>query len=97
VSGLIARSFDEFKSNPECIAVWLRTHFPSTVPGVPGRVGHLLIIKPKLTESAPHDVRQYKDEQPSFPHETTENQFFDDVQWESHRALGYAQASALLQ
>ncbi|MEX3939713.1 hypothetical protein AB4Y44_09205 [Paraburkholderia sp. BR10937] len=32
---LIARSFDEFRSKAGCFAVWLRTHFPSTVEGVP--------------------------------------------------------------
>jgi hypothetical protein len=31
----------------------------------------------------------------TFPHETTANQFFNDVQWECHRALGESQARSL--
>jgi hypothetical protein len=54
-----------------------------------------LAIKPRLAAAAPHDVRQYKNTSPDFPRETTADQFFDDVQWKSHRALGYSQARAL--
>ncbi|HMC44930.1 MAG TPA: hypothetical protein VKJ77_06370, partial [Caballeronia sp.] len=86
---LIAKSFDAFAKGPDYLAIRLMVAFPD------GRTGQILSIKPRLSAAAPHDVRQYKNTSPDFPHETTADQFFDDVQWESHRALGYSQARAL--
>ena len=51
-----------------------------------------------LTSDDRHDDRQYdsnpyiahyKAENPSFPHQTTADQFFDEKQFECYRALGY--------
>jgi hypothetical protein len=86
---MIAKSFDDFAKDPAYLAIRLMVAFPD------GRAGQILAIKPRLSAAAPHDVRQYKNTSPDFPHETTADQFFDDVQWESHRALGYSQARAL--
>jgi uncharacterized protein YifN (PemK superfamily) len=87
---LIAKSFDEFKRKPELVAVRLITQFSGE------RHGQLIIVKPRVTADAPYDVRQYSIQHTDFPNESTANQFFDDVQWESHRKLGYSQALALL-
>jgi hypothetical protein len=35
------------------------------------------------------DVQQYAKVHPTFPHETTANQFFDEPQFESYRNLGF--------
>lgn len=88
-TSLIAKSFDAFAKDPDYLAIRLMVAFPD------GRTGQILAIKPRLSAAAPHDVRQFKNTSPDFPHETTADQFFDDVQWESHRALGYSQARAL--
>lgn len=48
----------------------------------------LLLIKPSLTGNEPTDVLQYHGAHPDFPQETTLDQFFDEAQWESYRALG---------
>jgi len=48
----------------------------------------LLYIKPSLIGDEPADVRRYHTEHPSFPNETTAEQFFDEAQWESYRRLG---------
>jgi hypothetical protein len=53
-----------------------------------GEPGLLLYIKPTLTGDEPTDVRRYHSEHPSFPQETTAEQFFDEAQWESYRRLG---------
>ena len=42
------------------------------------------------------DVAHYKATHPDFPHETTGDQFFDEVQLESYRALGYLIAKRAL-
>jgi hypothetical protein len=53
-----------------------------------GEKALLLYIKPTLTGDEPSDVRRYHSEHPSFPQETTAEQFFDEAQWESYRKLG---------
>ena len=51
--------------------------------------GTLLYIKSSLTGDEPADVLRYAAEHPAFPHESTNDQFFDESQFESYRALGY--------
>jgi len=48
----------------------------------------LLILKPSLTGDEPADVLEYARSHPSFPHESTLDQYFDEAQWESYRRLG---------
>ena len=50
--------------------------------------GDLTVIKPVLNGSEPEDVRAYALTHPTFPHESTANQFFNEAQFESYRHLG---------
>ncbi|MGA8762210.1 MAG: hypothetical protein WB562_04895, partial [Candidatus Sulfotelmatobacter sp.] len=50
--------------------------------------GKLLYIKASLTGKEPQDVLAYKVAHPEFPHQTTAEQWFDESQFESYRALG---------
>ncbi len=50
--------------------------------------GTLLYIKATLTGDEPQDVTTYAKTHHSFPHETTADQWFDETQFESYRALG---------
>ena len=45
-------------------------------------------MKNSLTGNEPAPVLNYKRMCPAFPHESTADQFFDDAQFESYRALG---------
>jgi hypothetical protein len=54
----------------------------------PETVSFLILIKPTLVGDEPADVLQYHSSHPSFPHESTAEQFFDEAQWESYRRLG---------
>jgi hypothetical protein len=56
---------------------------PSEVPGT------LLYIKSSLTGDEPADILRYAAEHLAFPHESTNDQFFDESQFESYRNLGY--------
>jgi hypothetical protein len=67
---------------------WDDTDFQS-VGGAGAVQGKLLWIKPTVMQNDPVDVRQYKLENPAFPQQTTADQFFDEAQFESYRALGY--------
>ena len=48
----------------------------------------LIYIKPTVIGNEPLDIINYRSEHPSFPQESTLDQFFDEAQWESYRALG---------
>ncbi len=50
--------------------------------------GWLLFIKASTTGDEPEDVTQYSVANPTFPHQTTADQFFDESQFESYRRLG---------
>ena len=51
--------------------------------------GYLLYVKPGFqNRDEPADVRAYAATNPTFPHDTTLNQFFGESQFESYRALG---------
>jgi hypothetical protein len=50
--------------------------------------GVLIYIKPAIYGSEPRDVLQYKKANQAFPHQSTGDQFFDEPQFESYRALG---------
>jgi len=49
---------------------------------------YLILIKPTLTGDEPEDLANYHSANPTFPHQTTAEQFFDEAQWESYRRLG---------
>ncbi|APW59720.1 patatin-like phospholipase family protein [Paludisphaera borealis] len=68
-------------------------HYEDVDPGeVPGL---LIYIKASLTGDEPSDVRNYAATHPDFPHQTTADQFFDEAQFESYRALGHHIASTV--
>ena len=62
---------------------------PDGTPGKPFRPeGTLLVIKPNLHDALDLDVLAYAEKHPSFPHESTGDQSFDEAQWESYHRLG---------
>jgi hypothetical protein len=56
--------------------------------------GVLLYVKPALTGDEPRDVAAYARVSKQFPHESTADQFFNESQFESYRALGFHSARA---
>lgn len=50
--------------------------------------GLLVYIKPAVYGREPGDVLEYKKSHPTFPHQSTADQFFDEPQFESYRILG---------
>ncbi|MEP6621106.1 MAG: patatin-like phospholipase family protein [bacterium] len=51
--------------------------------------GHILWVKPAVTKADSVDVQQYHLENAAFPQQTTTDQWYDEAQFESYRALGY--------
>jgi len=58
------------------------------VDGEDAENGRLLYIKPVVYKKGPRDVLNYAMNSPTFPHETTGDQFFSESQFESYRRLG---------
>lgn len=50
--------------------------------------GILVYIKASLTGDEPMDIKSYKTQHDTFPHQTTMNQMFDESQFEVYRTLG---------
>jgi hypothetical protein len=57
-------------------------------PECPHRPSWLIYMKNSMTGNEPAPILNYKKTSPVFPHESTADQFFDDAQFESYRALG---------
>jgi Patatin-like phospholipase len=51
-------------------------------------VGKIIYFKASLKETDSTDLKNYKKNHPTFPHETTANQWFTESQFESYRQLG---------
>jgi hypothetical protein len=51
--------------------------------------GVLIYFKSTLTPELSADLYGYKRANPAFPHESTGDQFFDELQFEAYRELGY--------
>ena len=62
------------------------------VQAVPGM---LVYIKASLTGDEPSDVLNYAEDNKTFPHERTSDQFFGESQFESYRALGFHIAASV--
>ena len=50
--------------------------------------GYLLYLKSSLTGDESEVIREYRHRKPTFPHQSTADQFFDEGQFEAYRALG---------
>lgn len=53
-----------------------------------GSIGYLLYFKASLTGDEPVGVSQYQAGHPTFPHESTADQFFSEDQFDAYRMLG---------
>jgi len=59
--------------------------------------GRLVYIKPAFYGSEPRDIYNYALANPDFPHQSTVDQFFNESQFESYRALGAHVIDSVLQ
>jgi hypothetical protein len=60
-----------------------------------GSTGLMMVVKPRVTGLEPIDIRNYHATSTEFPQQTTNDQFYDEAQWESYRALGAFMAETL--
>ncbi|MEP6903736.1 MAG: hypothetical protein ABJA66_18580, partial [Actinomycetota bacterium] len=67
----------------------------SCVDGGDSEDGILIYIKPTLDGDEPIDLKNYKRENPAFPHESTADQMYSETQFESYRSLGLHQIESI--
>ena len=89
---------DENRRSQRHVAVGVIQYPPAETSPASGRGGPasgrfsedgiLVYVKPTLTGDEPEDVTKYQSLSPTFPHESTSDQFFDGFQWEVYRKLG---------
>ena len=80
----IRRPANASYSSAHCAVGKIR--YDKIAPNMPP--GTLLYIKASLTGDEPTDVLRYHAQNAAFPHQGTGDQFFDETQFESYRALG---------
>jgi hypothetical protein len=80
---LIDKAHDR-KGNAHCAVGVI--HYEAVDPGAPP--GRLIYIKATLSGKEPIDIMNYATAHPSFPHESTANQWFGESAFESYRMLG---------
>ncbi len=61
-----------------------------------GEIGYLIYFKSAITGTEDIHIQEYAAHEPSFPQQTTADQFFDEAQFEAYRALGFHMASSFL-
>ena len=62
-----------------------------------GATGVLIYVKPTLVHGVGPEIISYKGGSSMFPHETTADQFFDEIQFEAYRELGFFQGVSALE
>jgi hypothetical protein len=71
-------------------------HVMGTIRYADGRVGTLIYMKTTLVDGLPLALLGYRGANPTFPDQTTADQFFDEEQFEAYRELGYRIADAMM-
>jgi hypothetical protein len=84
---------DDIRLNPESSfskthSHLLRVHYPPRTPGEKAEIGLMLYFKLSLTGDEAELLKRYRKINPTFPHQTTLDQFYDEEQFEVYRQLG---------
>ncbi len=69
----------------------------ATISYQDGSQGKLAYIKLAMIQNLPTDIYSYKGLNPTFPHQSTADQFFNEKQFEAYRELGYNVAKKMLE
>jgi len=54
-----------------------------------GSTGHIIYVKTSIFPGLEEDIYSYRRSHPDFPDRTSSGQFFDEMQFETYRELGY--------
>jgi len=68
-----------------------------TIEYGPSHEGMIVLVKTTMINGMPEDVYAYRKAHGAFPDESTADQFFDEVQLESYRELGYQVVNQMME
>jgi hypothetical protein len=71
-------------------------HMVACITYADGSSGTLIYLKTTLLKDVSFKVKGYAAQDPDFPDQSTADQFFDEVQFEAYRELGYSIAEKML-
>jgi len=71
-------------------------HMIANIRYADGSMGTLIYLKTTLMKGVSFKVKAYAAKNPDFPDQSTADQFFDEVQFEAYRELGYRIADNML-
>ena len=71
-------------------------HMVANISYADGSTGTLIYLKTTLIRDVSFKVKGYAAQNPEFPDQSTADQFFDEVQFEAYRELGYRIADKML-
>jgi len=86
---------DKKSSYPKDRKFAVQGYMKGTVTYADGTKGTIIYLKTTLIRNVSFKVKGYAASNPDFPDQSTVDQFFDEVQFESYRELGYAIASQM--
>jgi len=72
-------------------------HMVGRITYADGSTGTLIYLKTTLLRDVSFKVKGYAAQDPDFPDQSTADQFFDEVQFEAYRELGYSIAEKMLE
>ena len=78
---------DSHLSRKHCVVGTIR--YPQIYESGQEEIGYLLYCKSTLTGREPQHLHSYRIKNPTFPHQTTADQWFDEDQFEVYRELGW--------
>lgn len=95
---LISRIGDPeyFRSFPNGVAPAAQGHIVADIKYADGRRGTLVILKSTFVDDLSIGIQRYKQDNPTFPDQSTADQFFAEDQFEAYRELGYVLAKRMM-
>lgn len=73
-----------------------RGYMTGTIHYADGTEGTMVYLKSTMIEETSFKVKGYKAQEPDFPDQSTADQFFDDVQFEAYRELGFTITDSMI-
>ena len=96
LSELLPGSSTESKEVVEKYALAKRGYAVAEITYDNKQTGTLIYMKATMVPCLPIDVLGYKNDNPSFPNQSTVDQFFDEAQFEAYRQLGLHIANTMV-
>ena len=87
---------DDKSTKPKERCAIATIEYPENSNGEENGCGLLIYLKPAMFGDEPVELKHYAHTAPTFPHQSTADQFYDEKQFEAYRELGFHTMNAVL-